>query len=761
MVAIVRLLSLLLTGLLLGAGCGSFTPAPDVEIEHLRAFAKLYGYVRYFHPSDEASTVDWDRFAIHGARSVRGVRNADELQRTLENLFLPIAPTLQIFVSDEDPPELPDALTPSDTAGLEVVVWQHKGFGFANPQSVYQSRRLNRFAPESEDERFGVLTQAIDATLYRGKRVKLVASAKKGTMPGEGQVQLWLRVDRPDQQMGFFENMDDRPITSTTWAQYKIEGSVAEDALHIVFGGFLGGDGEGWLDDFQLLVESSAGDWDPVPVANASFEAGPPDATPEAWFGNGDGYRFASKPGEAVDGMRAGHITSDDGMPIPGALFREYPHVGDVFAKSIGAGLSVQLPLALYSRDGQTLGRTGGPSLSDLTAALEQIHLDQLTPADQDLRIADVVIAWNVLQHFYPYFDVIDTDWDEVLSSTLADAIDDADTREFLQTLRLMIAQLHDGHGGAYHEIDREDAWLPFRPAWVEDRLAVVAAPFTDAVQLGDVIVSIDGITPDEYVNDREQYVSGAPQWKSEVVFRQFGRGIRGTEHELVVERGGERITVQVARNSTDLVRESRPNTIEEIEDGIYYVDLTRVEMAQIQSQLDEIARARGVIFDHRGYSRGIQGLLTYLTDVSLRSVRWSVPQIIYPDHENLAGYDTTGRWYLPPSAPRFQGKAVFLTDASAISYAEAIMGIVEHYRLGEIVGSPTAGANGNVVVFSLPGGFRVAFTGMRVLKHDGSQHHLIGIRPTVPVERTIEGVRAGRDEVLERALAIVREVGG
>ena len=52
-----------------------------------------------------------------------------------------------------------------------------------------------------------------------------------------------------------------------------------------------------------------------------------------------------------------------------------------------------------------------------------------------------------------------------------------------------------------------------------------------------------------------------------------------------------------------------------------------------------------------------------------------------------------------------------------------------------------------------LPGGNRLVFTGMRVLKHDGSQHHLIGIRPTVPTERTLAGLRAGRDEVLEAAL--------
>jgi hypothetical protein len=49
-----------------------------------------------------------------------------------------------------------------------------------------------------------------------------------------------------------------------------------------------------------------------------------------------------------------------------------------------------------------------------------------------------------------------------------------------------------------------------------------------------------------------------------------------------------------------------------------------------------------------------------------------------------------------------------------------------------------------------------VNFTGMKVLKHDGSQLHHIGIRPTVPVEPTIQAVRRGLDEPFEMALRVV-----
>lgn len=112
--------------------------------------------------------------------------------------------------------------------------------------------------------------------------------------------------------------------------------------------------------------------------------------------------------------------------------------------------------------------------------------------------------------------------------------------------------------------------------------------------------------------------------------------------------------------------------------------------------------------------------------------------------------------WSIARRAPYLAAPKAFIADGRAISYAETIMGIVEYHRLGAIVGEATAGTNGNANQFTVPGGYTLRWTGMRVLKHDGTRHHGVGIRPTVPVARTRAGIVAGRDEQLERAIAIV-----
>jgi C-terminal processing protease CtpA/Prc len=85
-------------------------------------------------------------------------------------------------------------------------------------------------------------------------------------------------------------------------------------------------------------------------------------------------------------------------------------------------------------------------------------------------------------------------------------------------------------------------------------------------------------------------------------------------------------------------------------------------------------------------------------------------------------------------------------------------MGIVENYKLGEIVGEATAGTHGNINPFELPGGYSLTWTGMKVLKQDGSQHRGVGIAATIPALRTQAGVAAGRDEVLEGGIAVLKK---
>src|SRR4029079_15428585 len=213
---------------------------------------------------------------------------------------------------------------------------------------------------------------------------------------------------------------------------------------------------------------------------------------------------------------------------------------------------------------------------------------------------------------------------------------------------------------------------------------------------------------------------------------------------------------VRVVRASTVPATEKRIEKIAEVSPGVTYVDLGRITDADFTAALPQLEKARAIIFDMRGYPRQVNtvGIFQHLTDSVIHSAHFEVPLITMPNYRDVGFMD--GEWTIPPAKPRFSARIIFLSGGGAISYAESTLGVVEAYKLGDVVGEASAGTNGNVNPFTLPGGYSVAWTGMLVQKRDGTPHHGVGVRPTVPVSPTVAGLRAGRDEVLERAIALV-----
>ena len=100
----------------------------------------------------------------------------------------------------------------------------------------------------------GNLMQTLDATTYRNKTVRLTSALRADVLDGDGQVQMWLRIDNEDLEIGFFDNMDDRPVRTNGWQYVEIVARVPKNAHYINFGALSSGTGTAWMDDFQLEV---------------------------------------------------------------------------------------------------------------------------------------------------------------------------------------------------------------------------------------------------------------------------------------------------------------------------------------------------------------------------------------------------------------------------------------------------------------------------------------------------------------------------
>ncbi|MFH1881489.1 MAG: peptidase S41, partial [Planctomycetota bacterium] len=319
------------------------------KIQNLRAFAKLYGYVKYFHPSDEASAIDWDKFAIYGAKRVKDAKNTEELKTALEALFLPIAPTIQIYTSDQEP-EDPMKHVPDDTTGLKIVAWQHQGLGLQ--VTPYASIRLNR-KNKKMDAKYdpGGLIQLIDATEHRGKEIKLKAFVRTNVTGPGNQAGLWLQVYREGGRKRFVDKMDGRPITSKDWQSYEIVGKVDDDASTIFFGCYLRGIGRLWADEVQLFVKDEGNEWESVRIEHPGFEG---DWWEGWWWTLNSAYYCDVVTEKPYKGKKCLLI---EGKSVSEPLFEEHPKMGEVVNKPLDSELFCQIPLALYSDENHTLGK--------------------------------------------------------------------------------------------------------------------------------------------------------------------------------------------------------------------------------------------------------------------------------------------------------------------------------------------------------------------------------------------------------------------
>jgi C-terminal processing protease CtpA/Prc len=94
------------------------------------------------------------------------------------------------------------------------------------------------------------------------------------------------------------------------------------------------------------------------------------------------------------------------------------------------------------------------------------------------------------------------------------------------------------------------------------------------------------------------------------------------------------------------------------------------------------------------------------------------------------------------------------LTSAATYSAAEDFAVAFDVMQRGTLVGEPTGGSTGQPLHIKLPGGGSARICTKQDTYPDGRAFVGVGVQPQHLVKLTVEGVRAGRDEVLEAALA-------
>lgn len=569
----------------------------EQKVKNLESFAKVYGYVKYFHPSDEATKVDWLKFSAYGAKEIENCRTKQQLVNTLTSLFSPIAPSVKFIESNTKPVFNLNTIIPSNLTGYKLTYWQHLGVGtgaknFAN-RSAYSSFRVNR-----------------------------------DTLSGINK-----------------------------WFNYQ-------------------------------------------------------------------------------------------------------PEFEKIFITEIGEGVYCQIPMVLYCNSSSTYPKADDTQFQRL---VDKLNLLDLSNNKLSLKLGNVINVYNVFQHFYPYFDVVDVNWNKEFDKALFRCYTDTTDKDHLITLQKFTAPLKDGHIGFQSRINLYYSPPMISWEWIENKLVITHVFRNDyRFHVGDIVTQINGISSEKYFEETKSLISaGTEGWLN---YRADRMSLEGEENSLIkITIAGK--TYDLKRSAISYVQKSEledgKEPYKKVEDGIWYLNFVQLNRGIINKLLPELVKAKAIICDARGYPKDEHYFIPHLMKSDDTTRSWmQIPQIIYPDHQNVLGYAQYNWIQIMKAQKPYFGdkKIIYVIDGSAISYAESCLGYIEGYKLATIVGQPSAGTNGNVNTVELLGGFSFRFTGMKVLKHNGTQHHGIGILPNIYVSKTIQGVKEGRDEFLEKAIEIAKQ---
>ena len=377
---------------------------------------------------------------------------------------------------------------------------------------------------------------------------------------------------------------------------------------------------------------------------------------------------------------------------------------------------------------------------------------------DYKQRLLGLFRYWNVIYYFYPYKYLMDQSWDVTLSEFIPQFINAIDIKLYHRSVQKLATRLNDGH--AYTSVSIPYDLFRFRYITMVDTLTVVRTPLEGSLlERGDIILGLNG---ENIRTVRDSIAALIPSSN-----RRFtDNAVNGWLHEVIVDgctltilRNQQEITLRESRKT--FVRESSP-LFSTVSADIGYVNVDRLRSFDIPNVMNSLKDCKGIIFDLRNYpyhllTSSCWDLICYIS--SKQEYCYGLANRPDPSHYG-AFYQYECYMECPDELwedgnKRYEGKVVALINASSISAAETLS---MDFRIhgATLIGTPTAGANGNVVHFSLPGGIAVYYSGLGFYYPNGEQTQRTGIIPDIEVYPTMDDILAGRDEVLEAAIRFI-----
>lgn len=383
---------------------------------------------------------------------------------------------------------------------------------------------------------------------------------------------------------------------------------------------------------------------------------------------------------------------------------------------------------------------------------------------DSGYKLLSLFRYWNIIDYYYPYKDIIEENWDGVLNTFIPKFVNAKDELDYKLTISELTTKIHDSHAvvydinGALYEY-WGNKYAPIEFALVKDNIVIkdILPKYKKDCELkkGDIILKINDKDISEVLNEKSKYISLSR--KEAIVNSLKPYLFRTSENSinLTLKRDNKEITKKVKCYDDTSMFEVEEASHKLLDGNIGYINPGQLSKGEIDKIMEKFMNTKGLIVDLRYYPSDfiVYTLGEYLvsrpvTFSKISVANQSVPGEFVFDEDQIVS---------PDDKKQYKGKVMILMNECSQSQSEFTVMSLRKGINAKVIGSNSIGADGNVAEIDLPGGVSTLITGVGVFNPDESQTQRIGLNPDIYVEPTIQGIKDGRDELLDKAIELIK----
>ncbi|MCC9063586.1 S41 family peptidase [Flavobacterium piscisymbiosum] len=610
-----------------------------------------------------------------------------------------------------------------------------------------------------ESEKFGSIVYSIP-NVFTGKEITLEGYIKASNV--SGQVGLLLRIDK-DNDAVEFNNMLSMDLKGTfEWTKYKITVPYHDDADAIYIGGLLTGKGKVWFDNFKVSVDG-------VNIEKLYQDTmSPALAEQDKEFDQGSNFYLNNPTILQIQNIEKlgklwGHLKYHSASVAKGDYNFDYELIRKLhLINNPEFDSELQIWKEKLTKADQNIRahyyldfkKTLNPVFKN-ESAYSNMKYD-----DDGLKLIALFRYWSVIEYLFPYKNLTDLQWGDILKKYIPKFLLVDDELSYKLLLIELFKETGDSHASIYNMGEKIEHYfgenqIPITAKIINNQVIVTDFKNIPQLKTGDEILAFDGEKIDIRIARLTKYTiaSNVSSQNRDVILKLFLTN--KNDVEIRVRRNNKNFNIQANSTKINYFNQNKPSNVE-LAGDIGYIYPGSLKKNELKEILKRYKNKKGIVIDLRCYPSD------YIIDI--------IGGLMMPEPKEFAKFSATslkeigqfkvkGAITVGDNNPDYyKGKVAVLIDENTQSSAEFTVMALRVLPNVAVIGSQTAGADGDVSEIILPGNASTMMSGIGIFYPDMKETQRIGMIPDIKVSPTRKGIEQNIDEVLLEALKFIKK---